>query len=244
MENLKFRCSSLADIANGKAGLTENQEKTLNELLAKIKLTEKQAEYRDELISKRDAPLALTQGGKSAVELIIKQLVYGYKVQLDNKYLTKGNLMEEKAIELLSLHTGIDYKKNGQNFKNDFITGTPDIIHDNKIIDIKCPWSKATFPLFSEEAHNTTYEYQMRGYMMLTGCESAEVTYCLMTTPDKLRGFENNDLHDMEDLDLRLRFTTIKYERDLAIEKQIIEKVKVAREYANEFYNKLMFKLI
>ena len=74
MENLKFRCSSLSDIANGKSGITENQQKTLNELLVKIKLTEKQAEYRDELIAKRDAPVTLSQTGISAVELKIKQI--------------------------------------------------------------------------------------------------------------------------------------------------------------------------
>ena len=244
MENLKFRCSSLSDIANGKSGITENQQKTLNELLVKIKLTEKQAEYRDELIAKRDAPVTLSQTGISAVELKIKQMVYGFRTQIDNKYVNKGNRMEDEAIKLLSLHTDNLYTKNETNFKNDFITGTPDIIHDNKIIDIKCSWSKATFPLFKDEAHNVQYEYQMRGYMMLTGCESAEVTYCLMTTPEDLCKYEPSDLHNMEDLDLRLRFTTIKYERDLEIEKQIIEKVKIAREYANEFYNKLMFKLL
>ena len=244
MEDLKFRCSSLSDIANGKQGLTAVQQKNLNDLLSKVKITEKQAETRDELIAKRDAPVTLTQTGISAVELIIKQMVYGYTTNLDNKYLSKGIIMEDKAIELLSLHTGNNYSKNEKHFSNDFITGTPDIIHDKKIIDIKCSWSKQTFPVFEEEAHNTQYEYQMRGYMVLTGCESAEVTYCLMTTPEDLCKYEPKDLHDMEDLDLRLRFTTIKYERDLEIEKQIIEKVKVAREYAIDYYNRLMFKML
>lgn len=244
MENLKFRCSSLSDIANGRSGLTTVQEQNLNFLMEKIKLTEKQAETRDELIAKRDAPVTLTQTGISSIELMIKQMVYGFKTELNNKYVNKGNRMEDKAIDLLSLHTENLYSKNEVRFENDFITGTPDIIHNNKIIDIKCSWSKATFPLFKDEAHNIQYEYQMRGYMMLTGCESAEVTYCLMSTPEDLIGYESVDLHNMEDLDLRLRFTTIKYDRDLEIEKQIIEKVKVAREYANEFYNKLMFKMI
>lgn len=244
MENLKFRCSSLSDIANGKFGLTKVQENSLNSLLEKIKLTEKQAETRDDLIAKRDAPVTLTQTGISAVELIVKQMVYDFKTELNNKYVNKGNLMEQKAIDLLSLYKDQNYQKNENWFSNDFITGTPDIIHENKIIDIKCSWSKATFPVFKEEAHNIQYEYQMRGYMMLTGCESAEVTYCLMNTPDELIGFESLNLHNMDSLDLGLRFTTIKYERDLEIEKQIIEKVKIAREYANEYYNKLMFKLL
>lgn len=254
MENLKFRCSSLSDIANGKQGLTSAQERDLNELMAKVKLTEKQAEKRDELIAKRDAPITLTQTGVSKVETIVKQLIYGYELQLDNKYVNKGLRMEDDAIKFLSMATDKSYKKNDQFFQNDFICGTPDIIDGNKIIDIKCSWSKATFPLFPEEAHNVTYEYQMRGYMMLTGCDSAEVIYCLMTTPYDLISYakhdgstvftEPMDLHVMDDLDIRLRFTRVTYYRDLEIEKQIIEKCKVAKEYANEFYNKVLFRMI
>lgn len=254
MENLKFRCSSLSDIANGKQGLTSVQERDLNDLLSKVKLTEKQAEKRDELIAKRDAPVTLTQTGVSKVETIVKQMIYGYELQLDNKYVNKGIRMEEQAIRFLSMATDKYYEKNEKFFQNDFICGTPDIIDGNKIIDIKCSWSKATFPLFPEEAHNVTYEYQMRGYMMLTGCESAEVIYCLMSTPlDLISSLKNNgertfyepmDLHDMEDLDIRLRLTKVTYYRDLEIEKQIIEKCKVAKEYANEFYNKVLFRMI
>jgi len=254
MENLKFRCSSLSEVASGKQGLTSAQERDLNELLSKVKLTEKQAEKRDELISKRDAPVTLTQGGITKVETIVKQLIYGYEIQIDNKYVEKGNRMEDEAIKFLSDITGASYKKNQKFFENEFICGTPDIIDGNKIIDIKCSWSKATFPLFPEEAHNTNYEYQMRGYMMLTGCETAEVTYCLMTTPYDLISYqlsngerrftENMDLHVMDDLDVRLRVTKITYQRDLEIEKQIIEKCKVAKEYANEFYNKVLFRMI
>ena len=106
MENLKFRCSSLSDIANGKVGLTNVQEQNLNYLLEKIKLTEKQAETRDELIAKRDAPVTLSQTGISSVEQTIKQLVYGYVNVLDNKYVNKGNQMEDKAIKFLADFNG------------------------------------------------------------------------------------------------------------------------------------------
>lgn len=254
MENLKFRCSSLNEVASGKFGLTSVQERDLSDLLQKVKLTEKQAEKRDELISKRDAPVTLSTGGITKVETMIKELVYGYRTVIDNKYVKKGIKMEDEAIKLLSDITGNSYVKNEKNFKNDFITGTPDIIDGNKIIDIKCSWSKATFPLFPEEAHNVTYEYQMRGYMMLTGCESADVVYCLMNTPDELISYKKSngeriftepfDLHTMEDLHIGLRTTKVTYKRDLEIEKQIIAKCKIAQEYANEFYNKLLFKIL
>jgi len=254
MENLKFRCSSLSDVANGKQGLTLVQEKNLSDLLAKVKLTDKQAENRDELIAKKNAPVTLTQTGISKVESMIKQLVYGYELNIDNKFVNKGIRMEDEAIKFLSSVSGNSYQKNKVFFENEFICGTPDIISDNKIIDIKCSWSKATFPLFPEEAENIVYEYQMRGYMMLTGCDHAEVIYCLMSTPDDLISYKNSngdriytepfDLHNMEDLDTKLRFTKVTYKRDLEIEKQIIEKCKIAKEYANEFYNKIMFKMI
>jgi hypothetical protein len=135
-----------------------------------------------------------------------------------------------------------NYKKNQRSFKNEFITGTPDIITSEKIIDIKCSWSKKTFPIFENEAYNVAYEWQMRGYMALTEIEEAEVIYCLVDTPDDLIGFEPLDLHKMEDLPLNLRFTSIKFKRNLELEEQIYKMVEVARAYASEYENKIIFK--
>ena len=252
MKDLLFRCSELGLICNGKFGLTEIQQKNLDELKQKPKLTDNQLKTLNDLELKLNAPPSLSQTSISKIESIVKQDVYGYKVQIDNKFVNKGIRMEDEAIELLNLIYNKEYKKNTNFFKNDFISGTPDIIDGNKIIDVKCPFSKVTFPVFADEAHNVLYEYQMRGYMMLTGCESAEVTYCLMNTPIDLISYKNKDderifteqldIHNVDDLDLRYRTTTYTYYRDLDIEKEIIEMCKIAKDYQEQYYNLLIFK--
>lgn len=245
METLKIRCSALSNVANVKYGLTEKQSETLNDLMSKIKLTEKQAQTRDELIAKQNTAPDLTVGGKTYVENLVKEKIYGYKDFFTSKYTEKGNLCEDEAINLLNLYEGNLYEKNNQYFENDFITGTPDIITRDKIIDIKCPWSKKTFPIFENEAHNVDYEWQMRGYMMLTGVEQADVIYCLMSTPKKLVGdYEPYDIHDCDNLDLKLRFTKITYYRDEKLESQIIDMVKQARSYASDYTNKIFLKTL
>ena len=67
MKELLIRASSLGRIMANDPGskLTERQSITLDGLLSKIKLTEKQAELRDTLLLKRDAPVQLSKGGKS-----------------------------------------------------------------------------------------------------------------------------------------------------------------------------------
>jgi len=243
METLRIRCSSLSNIANVRYGLTEKQTETLSELMSKIKLTDKQAVTRDELIAKQNTAPELTAGGKTYIEGLVKEKIYGYKDFFTSKYTEKGNLCEDEAISLLNMYRGTLYEKNQQNLKNDFISGTPDIITSNKIIDIKCPWSKKTFPIFENEAHNIDYEWQMRGYMMLTGIEEAEVVYCLMSTPRKLLSdYEPIDLHDCENLDLKLRFTAVTYYRDIKLENQISDMVKQARNYANGYANMIFLK--
>ena len=253
MQDLKFRCSSLSNVANGKVGLTEIQQKELDKLLNKIKITDIQAKKRDELIAKRDADVTLTKTGESAVKLLVKEAVYGFDSFFTNKYVQKGTRMEDKAIELLNLHRNTNYVKNEKFISNDYICGTPDIIDEvnEKIIDIKCSWSKATFPLFSEEAHNVDYEFQMYGYLWLMGYKKAEVIYCLVTTPDDLISYNTSgdrvyteplDIHQMDDLDLNLRFTSITYTLTPEIIEQIKAKVKCAREYALYVYNNLMMK--
>lgn len=241
MKDLKIRCSQLSDIANVKFGLTEKQNAELETLKAKEKLTALQSKKIEDLELKKTTAPELSATGKTLVESIVKQDVYKYNDFFSSKYTDKGLIMEDEAIRLLNLNEDTQYSKNEKFFENDFITGTPDIITD-KILDIKCSWSKKTFPVLPEEAHNVGYEWQMRGYLWLTGLEVAEVVYCLVNTPLDLRQYEPADLHEMEDLPLDLRFTKITYERDKALEEQIKEMVIKAREYAKEYKNKIIFK--
>jgi predicted phage-related endonuclease len=71
-------------------------------------------------------------------------------------------------------------QKNEEQFKNDYFVGTPDIITEDSIIDIKTSWDATTFPWFDSELPNKDYMYQLLAYMDLTGKLNGYVAYCLI----------------------------------------------------------------
>lgn len=87
---------------------------------------------------------------------------------------------------LLSLNTKTFYTKNKELFKNDFIKGTPDIIHSGTVYDIKSSWDIFTFWKSKTSKIDNDYWWQLQGYMELTDCESAKLVYCLVDTPAHL----------------------------------------------------------
>lgn len=115
-----------------------------------------------------------------------KEEIYKRKEEIYTKQMDKGVQMEAQAIEFAAeqLCWGMVFK-NEQNFSNDYMTGTPDVILTDKVIDIKCPWNCFTFPLFESEP-DKGYWWQLQGYMDLTGKDRAELVYCLMDMPDDL----------------------------------------------------------
>ena len=79
---LKLRASKCSALFTGRDGLTEKQEETLDLLRMKISLTDRQAQQRDELIAKRDAPIELPEGAKTLIEEAIDEPMYQYKTHL------------------------------------------------------------------------------------------------------------------------------------------------------------------
>lgn len=239
MNDLKIRCSSIGKIMAGvsRNGITEKQKEELDGLLSRVKLTEKQAIRRNELIEKRDAKPTLSAGAKTEVEKLVKAeyLLYKGAQLFSSKETEKGNLCEQEAIDLLSEFYFDTFEKNEEYFSNEFIMGTPDI-HKNKTIrDTKCPWSKLTMPLTKKDAYNVDYEWQMRGYMWLTESDEAFVHYVLVNTPEHLIKGEDLLLHKVDSLPLEKRIFTIKFNRDLELEKMIENQVKLCRAYAKEY---------
>lgn len=112
---------------------------------------------------------------------------FNRKQDITSKFLEKGNLVEENAIDLYSLVKSDFFKKNDEKLSNDFICGTPDIItqeeNDKIIIDIKSSFDIYTFAK-SMKAENKMYYWQMQSYMHLTGAKKAIIAYCLVDTPD------------------------------------------------------------
>lgn len=177
----------------------------------------------------------LSVGAKTYIKELFKQYWYGFEDKLEGKELSKGIIMEEQAIELVSEVYDMKYVKNEVTITNDYIKGTCDIDGGDHIRDIKCSWSKKSFPFLPEDARNPIYEWQVRAYMMLYGRDYGYVDYCLMPTPLSLiPAWEDMDMHKVDGLDIKSRVTTIEIVRDLSKEAEMIHKVQLARNYWNE----------
>lgn len=111
---------------------------------------------------------------------------YNRSKDIKSKYMEKGTKQELEAIVLLNDVTGNLYFKNEENFSNDWITGTPDIMTDEYIRDIKCSWSVFTFEDAKRNKLNDAYYWQLQSYMDLTGTDKAYLDYCLVDTPENL----------------------------------------------------------
>ena len=149
--------------------------------------------------------------------------------EIKSKYLTKGLKLEDtaidKAIEWLDLPFAI---KNEKFFENEFFCGTPDLIVENIVYDIKCSWDCFTFPLFENEIPNKDYFYQLQVYMHLTGCKKAVLTYVLLNTPEELTYEEK---HNYDNMDKKYRIKTFEIEYSEEVIADLKQRVTNVREY-------------
>ena len=161
-----------------------------------------------------------------------KQEVYGVRKSISSKYLDKGNAVEEEAINYAAQELGwLFASKNDEYFEDDFFCGTPDVILEDTIIDIKSSWDCFTFPLFEEDIPNKDYFYQLQVYMHLTGKRKAELVYCLMNTPDEL-AYE--DVFDYSNLSSKYRIKSFYIDYDEEVIEQLKEAVLNSRNYIKE----------
>lgn len=120
---------------------------------------------------------------------------WGRRKDFQNKYIEKGNMVEEDSLTLYSRATKTFYKKNQETFKNEFLIGTPDIIHNGSIKDIKSSWSIHTFYDNFHEGINKGYDYQINGYMAIVpDITEGALVYCLVNTPHVLIEQEKSKL--------------------------------------------------
>ena len=184
----------------------------------------------------------------------IKEQLYGRTEEIDSKFLRKGIAVEQAAIDYVSdvLEYGF-LLKNEENLSNEFLTGTPDIILNNLILDIKSSWNCFTFPLFEDEIKNQDYFWQGQGYMALTGAETFRVIYVLMDTPEDIIFKEASSFCWKNDIELNdeilkeftekatyknipheLRTKTFEFKRDEEKINSIYKRVEECREYIHK----------
>jgi hypothetical protein len=185
----------------------------------------------------------LSQTTKSYIANKAKEDFFGYNSFVSTKAMQKGTDFEHESIELVNQVRDTFYIKNEDTIENDYLIGTPDIILDNSIIDIKTSWSLETFPAIATEGINKDYEWQLRGYMMLCDKASAELIYCMIDTDDfLLSDWDNKTLHKVSHIDPKKRITVLGYERNTSTEEAIRERLTACTEYYNEYIEQLKSK--
>ena len=265
-----IRASQLGNIMADDRGttITGTQLKELNLLLSKIKLTDKQAVRRDELVAKRDAPATLSQGAKTYIQQLALESKYGFTKDIQSRYLDKGIICEDESIQIASSALGWNLIfKNEERYNNEYITGEPDIVTDGWIADIKTSWSLDTFPWFDKDVKNKIYYWQLQAYLYLTGKQTSYLVYVLCNTPEHLfekelenmkwKARDNMGMLDLpvevesdiyEELHAKHHFDNIPFEKrakafeveaDIEAQQKIREKVTLAQEYFEEVFNSL-----
>jgi hypothetical protein len=120
-------------------------------------------------------------GEKYLTELYIKHK-YGRSRDLVNKYTDKGLQVEEDSLTLVSRIHKKMYIKNETTYRNEYLSGTPDVVGD-AIHDVKSSWDMITFFHTNQKSAMADYEWQLQGYMDLTGKNKAFLHFCLNNTP-------------------------------------------------------------
>lgn len=182
----------------------------------------------------------LSVGAKTYLKCIAKQLMYGFEKEVDVKYMRKGIACEDQSIALLNSVLFTNYTKNAERVSTDLMTGECDILRPEYVRDIKTSWSLDTFPAIREDAHDKDYEYQGRAYMHLYDRPRFYLDFCMVTTPEEMRVYEQPELHEVDHIDPRLRVTTVSYERDMEIEERMLEKCRAAQKYISEIQARIL----
>lgn len=202
-KNWKARCSSLGHILTClPSPFTSDDTKLLSDMLKEKETginangnktrgwTDTKENDLQAMLRKKEGKDELPPGCITHLEDIFRSQFWGRKRFLYNKYLEKGTIVEEDNLELLSKVDGVPYWKNDQQFENDYIMGCPDNVQ-GKVRDMKSNFDMDTF----DKAEMTTlYEWQVKGYMWLTGIEEGELCYGLVNTPYHLIEKEKNSL--------------------------------------------------
>ena len=241
--------------------LTAKQEAELNNLLSlrdnPAPLTAKQQTELEELIAKRDAKYEFGATALSYIRDCWLRNEYGYDEPIVTNEMLKGLLCEDDAIGVVTRQVpGPWREKNELSWENDWFTGTPDIVLDDAIEDVKCSW---TIKSYVDVQHpSALYWAQGQVYMDLTGRDTFRLCHVLLPTPESIVMEEqkrfyfrfNCDeddphyiqcyrqleaMHDVSMIPEDQRIKVFEFKR----EDMYLERLKKRVEQAQQFYNGL-----
>jgi len=194
---VKFRASSVGSLLVGGNAITDKQLERLKELEARKlnstligndgkplakPLTVGMEMELDELIAKRDAGFEFGATAMSYIRDCWLKNTYSYEEPVVTNEILKGLMCEDEAINLIDrLFPGGFRVKNGDRWEDDHFIGTPDIIGDDWVEDVKCSYTIRTF--FEVRKYNPLYYTQGQVYMALTGRKFFRLAYVLLDTP-------------------------------------------------------------
>lgn len=201
----KIRCSAIGQI------MTEPKGKSVAEQIAELQaeITERQGKYFEmkpglkttikalEMLERKQSELRalearegepnLSQTCKTYLKKWLYEKIYQRRAEFTSKQTTKGNAVEDDAILYAADKLGWGLaSKNEKNFSNEYFHGTPDVILDDEVDDTKASYTHETFPLYDSELPEKYYEWQVLGYMELTGKRKGKVIFCLMSMPEDI----------------------------------------------------------
>ncbi len=262
----KIRASQVGQIM-GKlsGGITDKQAEDLKKLQAKPaegkgSITAKQKETLQELLSKKDTVKGLPKGCKTYLKGWVKEQIYGRRKEIKSKHMDKGNICEDEAIEMLIDHYQLGYnEKNEAYYKNEWMTGTPDLVYPKKVYDTKCSYDMGTFPLFETDI-NKDYWWQLQGYMELLDISKAGLVYALVNTPDHIVDMEirqktygmvnEHDIetkacdirafHNYDNIGMEYRIKKYDFDRDEQAIMAVKDRVTMCRNYISEISSSLI----
>lgn len=152
--------------------------------------------------------------------------------QIHSKYMDKGNEVEDDLIDFMADVLGYGMaEKNRVTVSDEYMQGTCDVDLPNCIVDVKASWNRKTLQQQVIEDINADYEWQLQGYMHLYKKDEAILFYGLMNTPETDYSAEVV----YEDMPVSERWIAYKIKKDDAKIQAIIERVKMCREYLNEY---------
>jgi hypothetical protein len=182
----------------------------------------------------------------SYLDTWMKEQIYNRKKIIESKYFDKGSGVEIKSINYISEQLGLGMVfKNEEYFENDYMTGCPDLVLPDEVIEVKNSFDCFTFPLFEFEPPDKNNEWQVLVYMALTGRKKARIIYSLMDTPfdiveRQMNWNEESDherivkYHEYSHLDAKLRIKSFDVTYDPVKIDAIKDRVSQCRKYIDE----------
>jgi hypothetical protein len=184
------------------------------------------------LTNGRGKDAGMGETAKSYIKQWLIEQKFGYSKEIKSKYLTKGLMYEDMAMNFYSEHNGLFLLKNQDTFENDFMRGTPDCVSDGVVYDFKTCWDEFTMPFFDKEP-DSGYYAQLQTYMELTGVRKAKLIYTLLETPEELlKPWE--EVKDYSHVDVKHRIVEFDINYDEEMVTKLKNRVVEARDYIKE----------